>query len=110
MLIFNPMYKNRLDSAFKDEVNKALQGGFTADELKKASIGMAEATKKTLIRVDRYLVFHQNAISGGGKRSGGFDTDYVERAKALTVYQVHAVLRKYDRRDKMTLMYAGDFK
>src|SRR5678810_1334141 len=36
--IFNPTYKGRLDSALRDVVGKALQGGFTQDELNKACL------------------------------------------------------------------------
>ena len=106
--IFNPMYKNRLDSAFKDEVNKALRGGFTADELNKCVTAWL-AQRKTLLGVDQYLVFHQaNYLEEG--RDLGFDSDYEEKAKALTTDQVNAVLRKYINPDKMMLVYAGDFK
>jgi zinc protease len=106
--IFNPMYKNRLDSAFKDEVNKALQGGFTADELKKAVTAWL-GQRKTLLGVDRYLVFHQADYLEKGKDLG-FDAEYEDKAKALTVEQVNAVVKKYISPDKMTLIYAGDFK
>ncbi len=106
--IFNPMYKNRLDSAFKDEVNKALRGGFTADELKKCVTAWL-AQRRTLLGVDRYLVFHQADYLEEG-RDLGFDSDYEEKAKALTADQVNAVLKKYFNPDKMMLVYAGDFK
>jgi zinc protease len=106
--IFNPMYKNRLDSAFKDEVKKALQGGFTADELKKA-VGSWLQSRKTLLGVDQYLGSHLASYLEEGKDLS-FDTDYEDKAKALTVDQVNGVLRKYINPDKMTLVYAGDFK
>jgi zinc protease len=106
--IFNPMYKSRLDSAFKDEINKALQGGFTADELKKAVTAWL-GQRKTLLGIDRYLVFHQADYLEKGKDLS-FDTEYEDKAKALTVEQVNAVVKKYISPDKMTLIYAGDFK
>jgi zinc protease len=106
--IFNPMYKNRLDSAFKDEINKALKGGFTADELQKCVTAWL-GTRKTLLGVDQYLVFHLANYLEVGKDLE-FDADYENKAKGLTVDQVNAVLRKYISPDKMTLIYAGDFK
>ena len=106
--IFNPMYKNRLDSAFKDEINKALQGGFTADELKKCVTAWL-GTRKTLLGVDQYLVFHMTNYLEVGKDLD-FDTGYENKAKGLTVDQVNAVLKKYISPEKMTLIYAGDFK
>lgn len=106
--IFNPMYKNRLDSALKDEVNKALKGGFTADELSK-SITAWLSSRKTSLGLDQYLVSHIETYLELGKDLS-FDSDYEQKAKALTVDQVNAALRKYVSPDKMTLIYAGDFK
>jgi zinc protease len=105
--IFNPMYKNRLDSAFRDEVNKALKGGFTADELKKCVTAWL-GTRKTLLGVDQYLVFHMANYLELGKDLD-FDTDYESKAKGLTVEQVNGVLRKYIDPGKMVLIYAGTF-
>jgi zinc protease len=66
-------------------------------------------SRKTLLGVDQYLGSHlANYLEEGKDLS--FDTDYEDKAKALTVEQVNAVLRKYISPDKMTLIYAGDFK
>jgi len=54
-------------------------------------------------------VLHQAQSLDQGKDLS-FDSDYEDKAKALTVDQVNAVLRKYVSPDKMTLIYAGDFK
>lgn len=106
--IFNPIYKNRLDSAFKDEVSKALQGGFTADELKTAVTAWL-GSRKTLLGLDQYLVFHSASFLEQGKDLS-FDTEYEDKVKNLSVDQVNAALRKYISLDKMTLVYAGDFQ
>jgi zinc protease len=106
--IFNPMYKNRLDSAFRDELNKALTGGFTADELSKAVTAWLSA-RKTSLGLDQYLVLHIESYLDMGKDLS-FDADYEDKAKALTVDQVNAALKKYVGPDKITLIYAGDFK
>ena len=105
--IFNPIYRNRLDSAFKDEINKALKEGFSADELKKA-VSAWQATRKTYIGLDQYVAFHQASYMEQQKDLD-FDVNYEEKARALTVEQVNAVLRKYVRPEKMTLIYAGTF-
>jgi zinc protease len=106
--IFNPMYRNRLDSAMRDELNKALTGGFTADELKK-TIPAWLASRKTSLGLDNYLVSHIVSYLEMGKDLS-FDADYEEKAKALTVDQVNAALKKYVSADKITLIYVGDFK
>jgi zinc protease len=106
--IFNPMYKGRLDSALRDEVSKALKGGFGADELKK-SVTAWLGQRKTRLGQDQYLASHQADYLQRGKDLG-FDTDFEDKAKALTVDQVNAVLRKYISLDKMMFVYVGDFK
>ncbi|HLX66698.1 MAG TPA: pitrilysin family protein [Puia sp.] len=106
--IFNPMYKSRLDSALKDELNKALTAGFTADELKKAVTAWL-GSRKTRLGLDQYLV-SLIASDMDISKDLNFDMEYEEKAKALTVDQVNAALKKYVSPDKMTLIYAGDFK
>ncbi|HXB35554.1 MAG TPA: pitrilysin family protein [Puia sp.] len=106
--IFNPMYKNRLDSAFRDELNKALTGGFTSDELRKAVTAWL-STRKTSLGLDQYLVSHLESYMDMGKDLS-FDTDYEDKVKALSVDQVNAALKKYVSPEKITLIYAGDFK
>jgi zinc protease len=106
--IFNPMYKNRLDSAFKDELNKALTGGFKVDELKKA-VGAWLGSRNTMLGLDEFLVARMENYLEEGKDLS-FDTGYEEKVKALTVDQVNAALKKYVSPDKITLIYAGDFK
>ncbi len=106
--IFNPMYKNRLDSAFRDELNKALTAGFTADELKKAVTAWL-GSRKTRLGLDQYLV-SLIATDMDISKDLNFDMEYEEKAKALTVDQVNTALKKYVSPDKMTLIYAGDFK
>jgi zinc protease len=106
--IFNPIYKNRLDSAFKEEVNGALQEGFTADEYKTAVISW-QGKRKTNLGMDEYLVYHLTNFMEQGKDLS-FDMDFEEKAKKLTVDELNAVLKKYISLDKMMLIYAGDFK
>ncbi len=105
--IFNPMYKNRLDSAFKDEVNKALQGGFKEDEYKKA-VGAWLAARKTLLGIDQYLVFRLTSNMDQGK-DWSFDTEFENTVKSLPLEKVNAALRKYISPDKMVFVYAGTF-
>jgi zinc protease len=59
--------------------------------------------------VDQYLVYH-TANYLDQSRDLSFDTEYEDKVKKLSVDQVNAALRKYISLDKMTLIYAGDFK
>jgi zinc protease len=106
--IFNPTYKNRLDSAMRDVISKTLQTGFKADELKKAVSSWLEQ-RQTYLGDDQSLAWRlSNYLSDGKELS--FYMDYETKAKALTLEQVNAALRKYISLDKITFIYAGDFK
>jgi zinc protease len=106
--IFNPMYKNRLDSALKDEINKTLQEGFKADEYKKSVSGWL-GTRKTVLGIDQYLASHLASCIEQG-RDLAFESEYEEKVKNLSLDQVNAALRKYISADKVSFIYAGDFK
>lgn len=106
--IFNPAYKNRLDSAMRDVINKTLKEGFKQDEFKKAVSSWLEQ-RKTILGDDQNLAGELSDYLSDG-RDLDFYTDYETKAKALTLEQVNAVLKKYISLDKVTFIYAGDFK
>jgi zinc protease len=105
--IFNPIYKNRLDSAFRDVLNKTLQDGFKEEELKKAVAAWVQQ-RKIGLGSDQGLAARIAAYMNDGK-----DLDFYsyneEQVNALTLDQVNAALRKYISPDKITYLYVGDF-
>ncbi|HXB43055.1 MAG TPA: insulinase family protein, partial [Puia sp.] len=105
--IFNPLYKNRLDSALRDELSKALQGGFKEDEFKK-SLSSWLQQRKTELGFDQSLSSRLASYMNQGKDLSFF-TDYENAARKLSLAQVNTALRKYIAPDKITLIYAGDF-
>ncbi|MFT4155709.1 M16 family metallopeptidase [Parafilimonas sp.] len=106
--IFNPMYKNKLDSALKDVIGTALKTGFTQDELKKSVASWLEQ-RQTWLGEDQSLAWRLTDFMSDGKDLTYY-TDYENKVKGLTLEQVNAALRKYISADKATLIYAGDFK
>lgn len=105
---FNPIYKNRLDSALQEEVDKAIVKGFTADELQKTKAGYAEQTRTSL---------GNNASTAATLRSflmyGRDLTEYTQFDKKindLTLEQVNAALKKYFDKSKLVTVFAGDFE
>ncbi len=105
--IFNPLYKNRLDSALHDEINKAIQGGFKDDEFKKAVSSWLQQ-RKTLLGLDNFLVYQISSYLDDG-RDLSYYTEYENKVKHLTLQQVNAALKKYIHPGNITLIYAGDF-
>lgn len=105
--IFNPLYKNRLDSALHDEINKALKSGFTEDEFRKAKTSWLQQ-RKTYLGLDRFLVYQLSSYLDEERDLSDY-TDEDNKLKNLTLSQVNAALKKYITPDKITLIYAGDF-
>ncbi len=105
--IFNPIYKNRLDSALRDVINTVRQTGFKQDEFKKAVESWLQQ-RKTYLGDDQNLAWRLSDYMSDGKNLS-FYTDYENKAKGLTLEQVNAALRKYISLDNITFIYAGDF-
>ena len=106
--MFNPLYKGRLDSALHQEIDKAIKGGFTKDELEKSKISMMEMNRTSLgdnsfvARILRWYIRDDRNLSDF--------TDFENKVKALTPEAVNAALRKYFDVAKLVLVYGGDFE
>jgi zinc protease len=105
--IFNPIYKNRLDSALRDELNKTIKEGFKEEEFKKTVTAWIQ-TRKIGLGTDNQLATRLTAYMSDGKDLSFFNYNE-EQVKALTLDQVNVALRKYISPDKMVFVYAGDF-
>ncbi|HLX91900.1 MAG TPA: pitrilysin family protein [Puia sp.] len=105
--IFNPIYKNRLDSALRDVITTALKDGFNEDEMKK-SVSSWLASRKTQLGFDQSIASRLSSYMSQGKDLEFF-TEYEDNARKLTLDRVNAVFRKYVGTEKITFVYAGDF-
>ena len=105
--IFNPIYKNKLDSAVRDVISNTIQTGFKEEEFKKSLASWLQQ-RKTELGFDQSLSSRLASYMSQGKDLD-FYTDYENAAKKLTLDQVNAALRKYISVDKITFIYAGDF-
>jgi zinc protease len=92
----------------RDVISKTLQSGFTEDELKKAVSSWLEQ-RQTFLGDDQSLAWRLTNFLSDGKDLN-FYSDYENKAKVLTLDQVNGALRKYISLDKITFIYAGDFK
>ena len=104
---FNPLYKGRLDSALHQEVDKAIKGGFTQDELTKSIASWQEQNRTSL--------GDNNNLAGIIRSFLQNDRDLIQynefenKIKALTLDTVNAALRKYFDKSKLVMVYGGDF-
>jgi zinc protease len=106
--IFNPLYKGRLDSALRQEVDKAIKGGFTQDELSKSVSSFMEQDKTSL--------GDNNNLAGLLRAYMINDRDlnqykeFETKVKTLSLDAVNAALRKYFDKSKLVMVYGGDFE
>ena len=105
--IFNPLYKNRLDSAMHEVIDLALRDGFKEQEFK-SSLSSWLQQRKLELNNDAQLSSRMASYITQGKDLNFF-IEYENNAKKLTLAQVNAALKKYISNDKITLIYAGDF-
>ncbi len=105
---FNPIYKGRLDSALRNEVDKAIKGGFTADELSKAKKSWIEQNKTSLGSNDNLAGILQFYMLTD--RELDEYTKFQDKIDALTLDAVNAALRKHFDQSKLVLIYGGDFE
>ena len=105
--IYNPENLKKLDKAYKEEVDKLLKEGITADELKAAKIGYLQS-QQVQRSDDSYLTRQLNS-NLYLKRNLDWYANQEKQISNLTVDQVNAALRKYFRPDKIIYVKAGDF-
>ena len=103
--IFNPMYKGRLDSALRQEIDKAISGGFTKDELEKSKNSIMEQDR-TSLGSNSYLANLLRWYIRDGRSLDEFTANQ-NKMKALDVNAVNAALRKYFDKSKLVVVYGG---
>lgn len=106
--MFNPLYKGRLDSALRQEIDKAIKGGFTQDELTKAVSSFMEQNKTSLGDNNNLAGMLRNYLIND--RDLNQYTDFEGKVKTLSLDAVNAALRKYFDKSKLVMVYGGDFE
>ena len=106
--IYNPENVNRLETAFREELDRVLKDGFTAEEVDKAKQGWLQQQLQNRSS-DGFLVslFSQQAVSG---RTMTYNTQFEKWVADLTPNDVNGAMRKYIDQSKITIVKAGDFK
>jgi zinc protease len=106
--IYNPENVNRLETAFREELDRVLKDGFTAEELEKAKQGWLQQQLQNRSS-DGFLVslFSSQAVTG---RTMTYNTQFEKWVADLTPNDVNSAMRKYIDQSKLTIVKAGDFK
>lgn len=105
--IYAPENAARLEAAFKEEIDRVLKDGFTADEVREARTGWLQSRQVNRSQ-DPGLVSQlgENAFIG---RDLSFDKGVEAKVATLTPAQVNAALKKFLDPSKITIVRAGDF-
>jgi zinc protease len=106
--IFAPQNRDKVEAAFRQELDKALAQGFTQAEF--------EAGKRGLLSFRRLARAQDARLSAGWVSNLYLDRSFalagqVDAAlSSLTLDQVNQALRRYLKPDQMVMGLAGDFK
>ena len=106
--IYAPENAEKLEAAFREEIQKVLDEGFLADELEIAKHGYLQSRQLSRAQ-DPSLV---GALTQGLylDRTLMWDAGQEERIQALTVEEINSAVRRYLDLSKMTIVKAGDFE
>ncbi|MGZ3456997.1 MAG: M16 family metallopeptidase, partial [Archangium sp.] len=105
--IYAPQNAGKLETAVREEVEKVLQKGFSADELEKARAGLLEYRRTG--RADDGGLAHTLAAYLYYGRTLDFDAAFEKRMSELKPEDVRTALSKYLDWKKVTVVKAGDF-
>ncbi len=102
-----PENSDRVEAAWREEVQRVLDEGFAADEVEEAKAGYTEFQKNMRAR-DNVLAgrLSQDLYFG---RNMDREADMDARIQALTPDEINAAFRKWIDLDAMTIVKAGDF-
>jgi zinc protease len=105
--IFAPQNRAKVEAAFREEVSRALNEGFTAQELGEGQSGLLNFRRLSRAQDDTLAAQLANNLYLGRTFDVAARVDAA--LAALTVEQVNAALRKYLKPEDFALVFAGDF-
>ena len=105
--IYAPENVAKVETGFKEEVERARRDGFTAEEVEKARAGMLQ--NRQVDRSQDPVALGELSTELYVGRTMAFEADFEKRLLALRPADVTAALRKYVDPAKVTIVKAGRF-
>ncbi|HVH29205.1 MAG TPA: pitrilysin family protein [Vicinamibacterales bacterium] len=105
--IYAPENAARLETAFKEEIARALAEGFTEEEIKTAKTGMLQSRQVSRAQ-DGELASRLGLLQYLG-RTITWDADLDRKLEALTAAEIKAALSRHLDPSKISIVKAGDF-
>lgn len=106
--IYAPPVRAKVETAFREEIARALKDGFTAQELSEGQGGLLNFRR--LSRAQDVSLSAALANNLYLERTFAFAAKIDAALSALTLGQVNSALRKYVRPEDFVFAFAGDFK
>jgi zinc protease len=106
-MIYNPANLAKLESAFREEIERVQKDGFTAEELEAAKSGLLKSRRVSRSSDSGLASMLSNYLDLN--RDFGWDREWERRLEALTLDQVNAAMRKHLDYAKLIGVKAGDF-
>jgi len=105
--IFNPQNSAKVEKAFREELARMIENGFTADEIREAKDGWLQARKVERSQ-DQWLASRlaRNEYLG---RTMAWSAELESKVAALTPQQLQDTFARYIVPAKFTFVQAGDF-
>ncbi len=105
--IYAPENVEKLEAAFKEEINKVVTDGFTAEEIAAAKSGWTQSRQVTRSQdaslsgtLNNYLFLN---------RVLKWDEEYEKTVNSLTPEQINAAVKRHVKLEMINIVKAGDF-
>lgn len=105
--IYAPQNAAKLEAGFKEELERMLKDGFTAEEVEAAKKGYLQSRQVSRAQ-DAELMRRLSALTYID-RTLAWDAEFEKKVAALTPDQINAAMRRYIDPAKITIVKAGDF-
>ena len=106
--IFAPQNQPRVESAFNEELARALKDGFTQQEVDQARTGLLKSRQLNRAQDDILRSVLANNLER--QRTFALSQRIDDALVALTLAQVNAAWRRYIEPSKLVMVWGGDFK
>ncbi|SOD81703.1 M16 family metallopeptidase [Spirosoma fluviale] len=108
--IYNPENGEKFDNAFREEVQKLVKDGVTADEVRAAKSAMLQERQLDRSQDGSLARKWAQYLTRNEVRTFAYDANFDKKLEALTPEQINAALKKYLDYTKLTMVKAGDFE
>jgi zinc protease len=105
--IYNPENAEKLEKAFREEMERVVKEGFTAEEIQAARSGLLQSRMVSRAQDPSLAGTLNNNLYLN--RTMGWDADFEKKMESLTPEQVNAAMKKHIDPAKISIIKAGDF-